>query len=687
MRLRKQLFIVSLITLVVPWAGCQYVREVDLTLREGQSQALLATTKAVAARLGSDTSSIEKIRRIISPANTTSIYVHPLSSNITTDGYDEEWIANSFHAQTFRANAESRAQVQTVAGLYRQSLYLFIRAWDEEYDYFSPAQSSPLQSDYLEITAVTSSDESRRLIAYASAPGAVHVARVFPDGNSAVEHRVKGTWLEWENGYQIELEIPWDWADGKLGLSVNGLSVNGTNYAVGNTAQHTEPPPVVTLSSALSQELEIFRQPGVRLAIASHNARFIANDGSLNTTNNREQQHGFVSWFYGLVLDDQIDAGLDSPKHSGQFETPEPSLALSGQAAKGWYKQAGNSVVRVSTPIYDLSHNREIIGAVIADQSADSLADMTTSAFDQLLMYSVLVSTTAALTFLLYASWLSLRIRKLSHAAANVVSDSGKIAEDFPVYKSEDEVGDLSRSYAQLLSRLREYTNYLRTLSSKLSHELRTPLAIVKSSLDNLEHENLGNKAKTYADRAREGANRLSNILNAMSAASRVEQAIGAAELETIPLDELLSNLKDAYEDVYKHVTFKLRIQDKSEQLKINGSGELLVQMLDKLVDNAADFCPEQGMIELGLYRHNDHIVITVHNEGPPLPKDMQGQLFDSMVSVRDKNSPPASSHHLGLGLYIVRLIADFHRGEVQGYNVPDNSGVIFEIRLPVGQA
>ena len=54
---------------------------------------------------------------------------------------------------------------------------------------------------------------------------------------------------------------------------------------------------------------------------------------------------------------------------------------------------------------------------------------------------------------------------------------------------ASDELGDLARSFKNLLGRLREHTEYLRTLASKLSHELRTPLAVVTTSLDNLEHE------------------------------------------------------------------------------------------------------------------------------------------------------------------------------------------------------
>ena len=57
----------------------------------------------------------------------------------------------------------------------------------------------------------------------------------------------------------------------------------------------------------------------------------------------------------------------------------------------------------------------------------------------------------------------------------------------------------------------------------------------------------------------------------------------------------------------------------------------------------------------------------------------MQKQLFDSMVSLREKNDEV----HLGLGLHIVRLIMDFHRGRVSAENLDDNSGVRFTLAFP----
>ena len=58
----------------------------------------------------------------------------------------------------------------------------------------------------------------------------------------------------------------------------------------------------------------------------------------------------------------------------------------------------------------------------------------------------------------------------------------------------------------------------------------------------------------------------------------------------------------------------------------------------------------------------------------------MQGNLFESMVSIRNnKGEQP----HLGLGLYIVRLIVEFHHGNVAARNLPDHSGVEFVVTLP----
>ena len=77
-------------------------------------------------------------------------------------------------------------------------------------------------------------------------------------------------------------------------------------------------------------------------------------------------------------------------------------------------------------------------------------------------------------------------------------------------------------------------------------------------------------------------------------------------------------------------------------------------------------------------------VLIQVSNEGPLISEEKQKEIFDSMVS--DRVAAPSSTErgHLGLGLYIVRLVAKFHGGIVSVNNRADQSGVAFEIRLPM---
>jgi two-component system sensor histidine kinase ChvG len=240
----------------------------------------------------------------------------------------------------------------------------------------------------------------------------------------------------------------------------------------------------------------------------------------------------------------------------------------------------------------------------------------------------------------------------------------------------------LSRSFEDLLGRLRDYTDYLQSLKSKLSHELRTPLAIVATSLDNLEHELDTESGRAYLDRLRHGALRLESILQAMTAATRVEQAITQTVSERFDLRAVMASCVAAYGDVYPGRSFAAELPE--GPVPVEGSAELIEQLLDKLIDNAASFAAEGTTIEISLTADGDDVCLAVVNRGPLLPESMRHQLFDSLVSVRAQGG---DRPHLGLGLYIVTLIAEFHRGQVGAENLADRSGVRFTVVLPRADA
>ncbi|MEJ2442187.1 MAG: proteobacterial dedicated sortase system histidine kinase [Exilibacterium sp.] len=694
MKLRRQLIIVSLLTLCLPWAGCQYIREMEGALRQGQVVAIAASAQAVAARLANEASLRADLARATEagpsqPSATPSnqIYLHPLPGAAIVDGYSDDWRDLDFHAVQLPA-LHSGLAVSYRAGIYNNDVFLFLEVTDPVLTYHNPSLARMASGDHLVHGTGTG---TRQYIIRTSAPGDVTGRYVNQRGLIRQEHRVHGVWLETKRGYQLELRLPRQLLDGRLGFAVvniDDVRKPVSEYSGTLVEPNGAPPPYVTPQKTLTEAIEIFAGEGLRLRLASTDQWLLAEAGQLEQPNPlRQQQHGLLTWLYRAALGKRHFPPLDQPQQTGHFDAGEVQQALRGHSDTRWYRDGPRRVGRATVPI---EYDRQVIGAVVAEQSSDTLLALTNQAFNRLFFYTLLATAVAGVGLLAYASWLSWRIRRLSRAADTAISEDGKILGHFPGSRARDEVGDLARSYSQLLARLKEYTEYLKTLSSKLSHELRTPLAVVRSSLDNLEHERLQEQAQVYVERAREGASRLSGILTAMSAASRVEQSIKGAEMELFPLDQLLREVTAAYKDIYPQ-QLRLTTPGTDSDYTVFGSPELIVQMLDKLVDNAADFCPADGYIQLSLAQAQREICLRVSNDGPLLPQRMQGQLFDSLVSIRDRKNAPDGAKtgpekaHLGLGLHIVRLIVDCHNGRVSARNRRDGSGVTFEIVLPSG--
>ena len=117
--------------------------------------------------------------------------------------------------------------------------------------------------------------------------------------------------------------------------------------------------------------------------------------------------------------------------------------------------------------------------------------------------------------------------------------------------------------------------------------------------------------------------------------------------------------------------------------MPVSGSPDLLAQALDKLIANAVSFAVPGTPVTLSLSTAGDAVWLELENTGARLPAGPPARLFDSMVSIRPDHAAPGEPH-LGLGLYVVRLAAQFHHGEAAARNRADGSGVIFTLRMPL---
>ena len=288
-----------------------------------------------------------------------------------------------------------------------------------------------------------------------------------------------------------------------------------------------------------------------------------------------------------------------------------------------------------------------------------------------------------AAIMLLFASRLANRIRRLRDEAESAIDAHGRVRALTTASRAGDEIGDLSRSFSQLLERLAQYHDYLENLGARITHEFRTPVAVVRSSLDNLAMQNLPEEAREYMRRAEDGLGRLNKLITRMGEARRLEQALAEGERETYDARTVVTGCVEGYRAAYPQQHFETRIMD--TPARVYGSPDLLAQALDKLAANAASFAMPGTPIVVTVHAETGAIVVEVENSGPPLPESsddpQRARLFDSMVSLRDGNA--GNEPHLGLGLYVVRLVAEFHRGSTLARNRADGSGVVVGIQMP----
>jgi dedicated sortase system histidine kinase len=675
MNLKRQLLLVSLLTLVLPWAGCQFIGETESALRAGQQQMLAGTARAIAdsmAQYEDEFPLANQADHVVGD----SLYGHRIGSRPNIDGYFDDW---NLSRDALRSVRGADGPIRFAIGLHEQFVYLYVEVADDNVVYASPGTIAVDQGSrffdrvglvntsppYLDETIMFGAEAPGSIISY------VQTAYGFAPDPSIVAH-----WQDMPSrGYQLEARIPVSRLGTHIGLRVSNTSAATESPVASASFAAAAPGPFVTTSDELTKIAARRTQPGMRLILTDAAGWRVATAGdiALPETGSGGAVSAWMRIAYEAVVESGLEAELAEPDASGRESQPYVVSALRGEASETWFRSAdgGGAVVAVAQPIESAG---SIVGALVLQQGTEAILSLTNERLAQLIYVTVIATLVAALALLGYASWLSSRIQKLSIAAEDAL-ENDDLRSTLPSALAGDEVGDLSRSFSHVLHQLGEYNEYLRSLASKLSHELRTPLAIVSSSLENLEHEPLNEASAKYAARAKSGADRLRRILTAMSEASRVEELMQHAEAVDFDVHVVLQSIVAAYSDVYPARRFEF--ESDLTQGPASGSPELMIQMLDKLVDNAVDFSSNGDTIKIGLEQREGSLLVTVTNPGPSLPERMRTQLFDSMVSVRSSDG----DEHLGLGLYIAKLISEGHGGRISADNI--EGGVMFSVTLP----
>jgi signal transduction histidine kinase len=652
MSLRLKLLLLGLATLVLPWTGIRYAREMEAALRESEQHALQAVSETIAASLQGRKDLLYRNPGESAPTNTGPDDLTPLvlTAPPYIDGYPDDWPRD---AKAWRYYGTAPHRFGILMGTYDKMLYVLLEVRDPHLVFDAPG-ASPLDSsalgDRVWIGYEDPQGTQEQVFLALTGPGSVIAHRVeageYGQETAVEDPRIVGALQPSAGGYDVEVAMPLSLVGGQFGVLLDDRDRRGTDPLSYGTLRsddlHTRGRLIVA-SPSLTPFLTQFMQPGLRLSVTTPRGAVLAQADELAVPGVLAPEPGILTQVYRRFVDRQ----------------GEPAFIAS------------------AAPITDADRHT-VIGELAVTQAGNRWEGLRDRALTRMLDFTLVTSAVLVIVTFAFAAWLALRLARLRRASESALTREGLVTE-FPETEAPDELGDLARSFSRLLRRLNEYTGYLRTLAGKLAHEIRTPLTIVRSSLENLESEEVSPAARQYLERARQGSDRLNAILVAMGAATRVEEAIGNAERSRFDLTPVIASAVSAYRVAFPERQFATELA--SEPVDIDGAPDLIVQLLDKLIDNAVDFSPAGAVITVRLRREPAAAVLEVDNPGPPLAPEARGRLFESLWQSRSGSD---SRPHFGLGLYIVRLITEYHGGGVAAADLPGGEGARFGVRLPL---
>ena len=452
------------------------------------------------------------------------------------------------------------------------------------------------------------------------------------------------------------------------------------------TALH-ERPQLLASASGRDEEVDAIllglQRSSSRLWVVDSGYQVIASAGSLRRAADVASETPWWQPLIGWLIPRPTEDFAESRPEDVLATGPEVAAALQGTPATHTRRTRDGRAVVLSAA-HPIWNGDTVAGAVVAEETTNSAMSVKSAALERLLLLTLAAFATAGAVLTIFATRLSLRIRRLRDEAESAIDARGRIRRLAAGSEAADEIGDLSRSFSAVLERLAQHHSYLESMAGRLSHELRTPIAVVRSSLENLKlapgqaSTEASTGASTYIERAEEGLQRLNRILERMTEASRLEMSLRAAERERYDLAPVVHGCVEGYRIAYPQTRFALALPER--RMEVEGSPDLAAQLLDKLVENAVDFSPPGEPVRVTLEESGGDALLTVANRGPALPEAMRGRLFDSMISMRETRA--AGTPHLGIGLYVARLIAEFHGGSIAAADLPSGTGVALTVRF-----
>ena len=378
----------------------------------------------------------------------------------------------------------------------------------------------------------------------------------------------------------------------------------------------------------------------------------------------------YVTNDQGIVLFDSSGqaVGMDYSRWNDVYKTLRGEYgARTTQSIPG---DESSTVMYVAAPI---KNDDKIIGVVTVAKPNNTLQPYIDRAQRRMTWLVVCLIAEGLLAGALIAWWLSRSIGKVTNYAQRV-SAGERVA--VPTSTS-NELQQLANAVDSMREQL-EGKAYVERYVQTLTHELKSPLTAIQGAAELLHRELPIEQRERFLNNIDSETTRLQHMVERLLQLAMVEQRQSLEEHTDIALRPLLEELTQANAARIQSANLQVSIEV-SDNITLYGERFLLRQALSNLFDNALDFTPSSGRITWRAEQLDGQIVITLTNQGDPIPDFALPRLTERFYSLPRPNTGHKST---GLGLNFVQEVAALHSGTLHVFN--GDAGVTAELHLPI---
>lgn len=327
------------------------------------------------------------------------------------------------------------------------------------------------------------------------------------------------------------------------------------------------------------------------------------------------------------------------------------------------------SVMHVAAPIRD---GNRVIGVLTVAKPNSAIAPFIARSERTILRWGFLLLGTALAVGLLAAWWLSRQLGGLRRYADKVTAGERATLPD-----AAGEFADLGRALETMRERL-EGKQYVERYVHALTHELKAPLAAVRGASELLESPLPDADRARFATSVREQSERMAQMIDKLLALAAVEHRQRIEQ----PADIDVRTLIDAAVAPFADGGVQVQVDSgDAAGLHVRGDAFLLRQLLSNLVDNARDFSPPEGVVDVMARSDGGLLQIVVADRGPGVPDYALPRVFERFFSLP---RPGGRSRSSGLGLAFAAEVATLHGGTVRlEHREGGGTRAIVELPLP----